>query len=383
MFEVIGERINTSRKKVQEAVANRDAQYIIDDVKQQEAAGATFIDVNAGARIGHETEDMKWLLDTIQPVCQVPLTLDSPDPAILEMAFAMVEKTPMINSISLEKERFDAMMPFLKGKNCKVIALCMDDAGMPESADDILARAKTLVAELNVIGIPTASIYVDPLVQPVSVDGRFGLEFINSIEKIRETWPGIHTACGLSNISYGLPGRKFLNRAFMIQAIAKGLDGAIINPLDKGMMASILLGEVLAGQQQFGIDPSVTQWVAEEIAEIQHAGVQAAVDTADDQIDWCFLEQFGDGQLDAIGRAEPRLAWDQCERHRAGLVRERDDRRHVRRRPLREVDGGPHADGPVGPRGRARRRRALPRQRRGTWRGLAWSFREDTRHRIR
>ena len=103
MFEVIGERINTSRKLVQAAVADQDADYIIADVKKQMEAGATYIDVNAGARIGHEEEDMRWLLDTIQPIAKIPLALDSPDPAILEMAFGMVEKTPMINSISLEK----------------------------------------------------------------------------------------------------------------------------------------------------------------------------------------------------------------------------------------------------------------------------------------
>ena len=95
MFEVIGERINTSRKMVQAAVADRDADYIINDVKKQQEAGANFIDVNAGARIGHEEEDMRWLLDTIQPVCNIPLALDSPDPDILEMAFSMVKHPPL------------------------------------------------------------------------------------------------------------------------------------------------------------------------------------------------------------------------------------------------------------------------------------------------
>ncbi len=181
MFEVIGERINTSRKKVQEAVAARDAQYIIDDVQNQQAAGAAFIDFNAGARIGHETEDMKWLLDTIQPIVTVPFTLDSPDPAVLEMAFQMVEKTPMINSISLEKERFDAMIPFLKGKDCKVIALCMDDAGMSESSEDIIKRADTLVKEFNAIGIENSSIYIDPLVQPISVESTKGTMVLDAV----------------------------------------------------------------------------------------------------------------------------------------------------------------------------------------------------------
>ena len=101
MFQVIGERINTSRKKVMAAVADRDAGYIETDVKMQLAAGADFIDVNAGARIGHETDDMEWLLETIMPLATVPLCLDSPDPGVLEMAYGKVDKTPMINYISL------------------------------------------------------------------------------------------------------------------------------------------------------------------------------------------------------------------------------------------------------------------------------------------
>ena len=251
MFEVIGERINTSRKLVQAAVADRNADYIIDDVKKQQQAGATFIDVNAGARIGHEEEDMRWLLDTIQPVCEIPLALDSPDPAILEMAFSMVEKTPMINSISLEKERFDAMMPFLDGKDCKVIALCMDDAGMPESADDILARAKTLVAELNKIGIGTANIYVDPLVQPISTDSNKGVMVLDAVRAIKAEYPEVHITGGLSNISYGLPQRHIINRTFVTLMMDAGMDSAIIDPLDKKIMATIQTADMLLGHDQF------------------------------------------------------------------------------------------------------------------------------------
>lgn len=251
MFEVIGERINTSRKLVQAAVADRDADYIIDDVKKQQEAGANFIDVNAGARIGHETDDMKWLLDTIQPIATVPLTLDSPDPAVLEMAFKMVEKTPMINSISLEKERFDAMMPFLDGKECKVIALCMDDAGMPNSSDDILARAKSLVQELNKIGIPTASIYVDPLVQPISVESNKGTMVLDAVRAIKALFPEVHITGGLSNISYGLPQRKIINRTFVSLMMDAGMDSAIIDPLDKKIMATIRTADMLLGKDDY------------------------------------------------------------------------------------------------------------------------------------
>jgi len=251
MFEVIGERINTSRKLVQAAVAERDAEYIIDDVKKQQEAGANYIDVNAGARIGHETEDMKWLLDTIQPIATVPLTLDSPDPAVLEMAFKMAKKTPMINSISLEKERFEAMMPFLEGKECKIIALCMDDAGMPASSDDILGRARGLVEELNKIGIPTASIYVDPLVQPISVESNKGVMVLDAVRAIKAEFPEVHITGGLSNISYGLPQRKIINRTFVSLMMVAGMDSAIIDPLDKKIMAAIRTGDMLLGHDDY------------------------------------------------------------------------------------------------------------------------------------
>jgi cobalamin-dependent methionine synthase I len=251
MFEVIGERINTSRKLVQAAVADRDAAYIIEDVKKQQAAGANYIDVNAGARIGHEQEDMQWLIDTIQPVATVPLTLDSPDPAILEMAFQMVKSPPMINSISLEKDRFDAMMPFLDGKDCKVIALCMDDSGMPTDSDDIVNRAITLVEELNKIGIPTASIYIDPLVQPISTDVNKGMMVLDAVRAIKTHFPQAHITGGLSNISYGLPQRKIINRTFVALMMTAGMDSAIIDPLDSKIMATIRIADMLLGKDNF------------------------------------------------------------------------------------------------------------------------------------
>ncbi len=254
MFKVIGERINTSRKRVQQAVVDKDAQYIVDDVQNQQAAGAAYIDVNAGARIGHESDDMQWLLDTIQPVVTVPLTLDSPDPMVLEMAFQMVQKTPMINSISLEKERFDAMMPFLEGKNCKIIALCMDDSGMPGSSDDIINRADTLVKELNAIGIDTGSIYIDPLIQPISTDSNKGVMVLDAVRGIKAHYPKIHITGGLSNISYGLPQRKIVNRTFLALMMEAGMDSAIADPLDEKIMAAIKTGDMLLGNDDYCVN---------------------------------------------------------------------------------------------------------------------------------
>lgn len=251
MFCVVGERINTSRKKVQEAVINKDSTYIQDDILKQQAAGAAFIDVNAGARIGHEKADMEWLLKIIQEVATIPLCLDSPDPDILEMAYRMVKGRPMINSISLEKERYDAMIPFLKGKDCSVVALCMDDSGMPKSAQDVIDRAERLVKGLEGIGIQKESIYIDPLIQPISTDTTKGVMAMDAVRGIMSKFNGVNTICGLSNISYGLPQRKIINRTFLTLLMCAGLDAAIIDPLDDTIMAILKTTEMLMGNDEY------------------------------------------------------------------------------------------------------------------------------------
>ena len=248
---IIGELINASRKAIKAAIEAGDAAAIQQVAKDQAAAGANYIDVNAGIFVGQEPAYLKWLVETVQQVTDTPCAIDSPDPAAIEAALAAHKGTPMINSISLEKDRYEKLMPIIAGTQMKVIALCMSDEGMPQTVDDRMKIADTLVNGLVKNDIPVENIFVDPLVQPVSVDKTFGVGFINAIEGIVAAFPGIHTACGLSNISYGLPARQFMNQTFMTMAIAKGLDGAIINPLDKRMMANIVAAEALAGRDNF------------------------------------------------------------------------------------------------------------------------------------
>ena len=251
MFTVIGERINTTLKKVQKAVADGDAEYIYGDVKKQTEAGASYIDVNAGARIGHEKEDMIWLLDVVEKATDLPLCLDSPDPNILEMAYGMVNKRPMVNSISLEKDRFEPMIEFLKGKDCRIVALCMDDSGMPKTADDIVSRARILVSKLENIGFERDDIFIDPLVQPIGVDTGNGKMVMRAVRTIMNELKGVHTTGGLSNISYGLPQRKIINRCFLAMMVANGLDSAILDPLDRKVMEVVLTADMVAGNDDY------------------------------------------------------------------------------------------------------------------------------------
>ncbi len=248
---IVGELINASRKSVGDAIKAKNVIAIQKIAKDQKASGADYIDVNAGIFVGNEPKYLKWLVQTVQEVVDLPCTLDSPDPKAIEAVLNVHKGTPMINSISLEKERYDSLIPILIGSDLKVVALCMSDEGMPETMDDRMRIADFLVNALVKNGVKIENIFVDPLVQPLSVNNRFGMEFINAVEKIHTTFKDIHTICGLSNISYGLPNRQFLNQTFISMAISKGLDGAIMNPLDKRMMASIIAAEALAGHDRY------------------------------------------------------------------------------------------------------------------------------------
>ena len=248
---IIGELINASRKAIGAAIEARDAAAIQKVAEDQHAAGANFIDVNAGIFVKKEPEYLAWLVQTVQEVIDGPCAIDSPNPKAIEAALAVHQGTPMINSISLEKERYENLMPIIAGTDMKVIALCMSDEGMPKTVEDRLKIADRLVNGLLQNNVKMENIFVDPLVQPLSVDDTFGTEFTSAVEQIMQKFEGIHTACGLSNISYGLPVRPFLNQIFMVMAITKGLDGAIVNPLDKKMMANITAAETLAGKDSY------------------------------------------------------------------------------------------------------------------------------------
>jgi 5-methyltetrahydrofolate--homocysteine methyltransferase len=251
---VVGELINASRKAIGEAIKASDGAAIQEVARQQHENGADFIDVNAGIFVGEESAYMNWLIQTVQEVVDSPCCIDSPDPQVVDQALAVHKGRPMINSISLEKERYDALLPVIKKADCKVVALCMSDSGMPETAEDRFAIAEDLVNRLVQQGVKQDDIYVDPLVQPVSTDDRYGVEFLKAIQMIMTRLGGVHTVCGLSNISYGLPRRGLLNRTFMAMAVASGLDGAIVNPLDRRMMATITAAEALAGKHEYCMD---------------------------------------------------------------------------------------------------------------------------------
>jgi len=249
---IVGELINASRKSIKPMLEGKDAAGIAGVAREEVERGAHYIDVNAGIFVDKEPEYLKWAVETVQAEVDAPCSIDSPSYEAIEAALSVHKGTPLINSISLEKERYDNVMPILTSSpDLRAIALCMDDDGMPETKDDRMRIADKLVTKLTQSGIKLDNIFVDPLVQPISTDDSYGLQFLNTVQAIHQAFPGIHTMCGLSNISYGIPERKFANRTFMAMAIAMGLDGAIMNPKDRQMMAAIVAAETLAGRDTY------------------------------------------------------------------------------------------------------------------------------------
>jgi cobalamin-dependent methionine synthase I len=248
---IVGERINTSRKAVNEAAGQRDAAYIQADVKAQVEAGADIIDVNAGSRSTSELDDLRWLIDVVEEAVPARLSLDSSNPEVLAAVVNKVRDIPMLNSTTAEKARFEKMAPVIRERECDVVALCIGERGIPKTADQILENAAKLVKDLEGIGVKRERILLDPLVQAVSVDGKAALIFLDAIERINRELPGVKTVCGLSNVSFSLPKRPLINRTFLALAMKAGLQGALIDPLDKKLMATLRATLVLLGQDSF------------------------------------------------------------------------------------------------------------------------------------
>lgn len=243
---IIGESLNATRKDVKAAVETHDEAFVQALAREQVAAGATMLDVNAGVPGLNEAENLVWMVKTVQAVVDVPLVLDSGDPEALIAALAVHRGRPMINSISGESDKLAKLLPVVTEADCSVIVLCMDDDGIPINVDGRLKAARTAVLPLLEAGKTKADIYVDPLVMAVSVDpqaARTTLEVIRSLQE--GELAGVRTTGGFSNVSFGLPGRKLINRVFLAMAINLGLDSCIVDARDQSLMSAIYASKSL------------------------------------------------------------------------------------------------------------------------------------------
>ncbi len=247
---IIGELINSTRKRVREAVLARDAAYIREIAIKQRDAGADRLDVNGGVA-GQEAECLKWLVNIVQETVDLPLCLDSSDPEALKVALPLVKDQPMVNSITAEEARFDAVLPLLKEHKAKVIALAMGASGPPSGLEDRVETGCRLVDRLTAAGMALDDIYVDTCVLPASTGGEHPRFVAEAVGQIMAQYPGVHTSVGLSNVSFGLPVRKLLNETFLVLLMSRGLDAAIVDPCDRQLMANIAAAEALLGRDEY------------------------------------------------------------------------------------------------------------------------------------
>lgn len=223
---------------------------IEDLARRQAAAGATWIDVNAGTSPDREAEDMAWLVETVQGAVETPLCIDTANPRALDAALAIVNQTPLINSISGERGRIEEILPRVVAAGSPVVALALDQNGIPAGVEDRLAVIRRLVDATRAAGLSDDRVYIDPLVMTLSTNTDAALIAIEVMKAIRAEFPEAHMTSGLSNVSFGLPVRSLVNRTYLVLAMAAGLDSAILDPLDKELRSTLLAAQLVLGRDR-------------------------------------------------------------------------------------------------------------------------------------
>ena len=243
---IIGELINGMYKDVARAIESREADIIQHLAEDQIRSGASALDVNTGPYSKNPKDDMKWLVETIQKVTDVPLAIDSPKPDVVEEALKLTKKRAIINSTSADDVKMERVFGLAKRYNAQVIGLTMDRSGVPNSKEKRLELAAKIVAKAIDVGINAEDILLDPIVLPVNVAQAQGPEVFESIREFKLlSDPAPKTVIGLSNVSQGTKFRSLINRTYLVMALANGLSAAILDPLDKELMDAMIASELI------------------------------------------------------------------------------------------------------------------------------------------
>ena len=249
---IIGEKINGSIPSVAEAIAKRDAEFIKARAVAQANAGATYIDCCASVPESEEVETLKWMIECIQEVTDLPIAVDSPSADVLTEAWKFCNKPGIINSVSGEGDKMDKLFPIIRDNpGWEVVALLSDDTGIPKNAADRLRVFAKIMAKAKEYGISPARIHIDPLVEMLCTSEDGIANNVEVISTIREQYPTIHITGAVSNISFNLPYRKILNIAFTVMSINAGMDSAVLDPLNRDLRGAIYAAEALKGEDYF------------------------------------------------------------------------------------------------------------------------------------
>ncbi len=281
---LIGERINpTGKKRFKQALVEKDINYILEEGLKEQKAGADVLDVNVGLPEIDEPSMMQTVVSELQSLCDLPLQIDTGDADAMERALRIYNGKPMINSVNGKKEIQDKVFPLAKKYGGLVVGLTIDEDGVPQTAEKRVAIARQIVERAAEFGIEKKNIIIDPLAMTVSADDQSGRVTLEAVRRITEEL-GVLTSLGVSNVSFGLPGRPALNGTFFTMAMANGLSAAIMNPFSEEMMGAYHTYNALAGH-----DPMCMAYISyaakadekKQAVDVSAFAVKAAAAAAD------------------------------------------------------------------------------------------------------
>lgn len=249
-FVVIGERINpTGRTQLTSEMESGNFDRVELDALAQIAAGAKVLDVNTGVPMADEPALMAKVIELVQSMTSVPISIDSSMPDALEAGLAAYQGKALVNSVTGEDERLDTVLPIVAKHGAAVVAICHDDSGISNDPDKRIEAAKKIIERAADYGIPVVDVVLDPVVMPIGAAGESGRAVFEVIRRAHQELR-VNTVCGASNVSFGLPDRRQLNAVFLSMMVGYGLTAAIVNPLHDEVMAAISGAEVLTGQDR-------------------------------------------------------------------------------------------------------------------------------------
>ena len=255
-FVIIGERINpTGRKALAAEMKRGDYSRVEADALAQVAAGAHMLDVNAGIPLADDPAMLRDVVQLVQSITDVPLSIDSSIVAALEAGLSVYQGKPLVNSVTGEEERLEVVLPLVAKYGAAVVAISNDETGISEDPDERFKVAKKIVERAADHGIPRSDVVVDPLVMPIGAINSAGLQVMHLVRRLRDELQ-VNTTCGASNVSFGLPNRNGVNSAFLTMAMAAGMTSAITSPLHPEVMQAVLGADVMMGH-----DPNCERWI--------------------------------------------------------------------------------------------------------------------------
>jgi len=251
---IIGERINpTGRRKLAQALESGDLGLVQEDARRQVAAGAQVLDVNVGISGADESSLMVEALSAVREVTEVPLCIDSAAPPVLAAGLEVYQGKALVNSVNGEEAKLKEVLPVVAQYGAAVVALTMDDRGIPTDVETRLSIADKIIEEADRQGIPAHDVIIDPLAMSVAADDQAGLTALQALSAIRERL-GVNQTIGASNISFGLPERRAVNATFLAMAVMKGLTCPITDPTIWEIRRTLLLADLFMGRDEFAMN---------------------------------------------------------------------------------------------------------------------------------